>query len=523
MKNPASPSEGKSRPSTSRSTKERNRNNGVQSSSPREQSQTPTSPRSPSRPLMIPDRHKSAGATPRLPTYEPKESTKDFADFIRSTGPDNGGATINASQQITVRSPNAIRYQQRPISTPRSVSSPSNMEGISMEGRSRASSKSVRRLQPREPQVSASTKESSELAAFIRQGPPPGSDVTPKKLNMSSMSPLADHSRTGTNNRLMISPSSYHTQGSSVQTKSERSSSNSRTGLLENKEKENPNMYMERCQASVDDKAQKQLGVTDPPQSQRKQRRVKDPYAIPTDSDEEYAPEPQSKSKRNEESLMDFLNSVPPPAQSALNTPTPTDSPAPEVAASSKPWKEAQKAQGTPKVGPRTLQKKQSGQGLVSRFGRSSASPKVAVEPKSSNNAKSTTNGVNHRESTGPPQLSLNRAGSSTLFSGPNSFVSVNGANIPSTINPTPPITSSSPDQNWKENKARGLAPPVAAGPQIGSMRGKAGRSNDLIEFLNAGPPPGVTSPISSPAMIKEETGFRQMFGRMKKNKKAVT
>ncbi|KAI9699781.1 MAG: hypothetical protein M1836_002816 [Candelina mexicana] len=513
LKNPTPSHEAKPRPSTSRSIKELNRNNSSRTNTSQEQSHIPASPQSPRhRPVVIPVRTKSDGPTPRLPTYE-KESTKDFADFIRSTGPDSAADMVNKTQETLDRPPTAFRYQQRPVSTPRSVSSPNFTEqGIDKvvdEGKSTASSKSLKRLQPREAQVSAPN--STELADFIRQGPPPGHDVTPKLL----VSPLAEHSRAGnsTNNRL-ISPSSL--RGSSLQTKSERSSSNSHTGLLENKSK------MDGCQAGISDKAQKKLGLTEPAQPQRKQRRARDPYPIDTDSDDEDALKHTGKAKRNEESLMDFLSNVKPPTQSPARSPALADSQAVDTLASTSDRRETQKAQGMPKVGPRTLQKKRSGQGMGSRFGRNPASPKVALESYNSSAAKPTTNGVQNWSSSGAPQISLNRTGSSTLFSDSENFESAKGANNPSTFNPTPPVASSSPDQLWKENKARGLAAPVATGIQIGPKRGNAGRSNDLIAFLDAGPPPGVTTPASPPVDIKEETGFRQMFGRMKKHKKAV-
>ncbi|KAI9797570.1 MAG: hypothetical protein M1835_007834 [Candelina submexicana] len=512
-KTPAPSHEAKPRPSTSRSTKELNRNNSSRTNTSQEQSHIPASPQSPRhRPVVIPVRTKSDGPTPRLPTYE-KESTKDFADFIRSTGPDSAADMVNKTQETLARPSTAFRYQQRPVSTPRSVSSPNfteqGIDNVADEGKSTTSSKYLKRLQPREAQVSAPN--SAELADFIRQGPPPGLDVTPKLL----VPPLVEHSRAGNNpNNRLISPSSL--RGSSLQTKSERSSSNSHTGLLENKSK------MDGCQAGISDKAQKKLGLTEPAQPQRKQRRARDPYPIDTDSDDEDALEPMGKAKRNEESLMDFLSNVKPPTQSPASSPALADSQAVDFLASTGDRRETQKAQGMPKVGPRTLQKKQSGQGMGSRLGRNPASPKVALESYQSSAAKPTTNGVQNRSSSGAPQISLDRTGSSTLFSDLENFESAKGANNPSTFNPTPPVASSSPDQFRKENKARGLAAPVAVGPPIGSKRGNAGRSNDLIAFLDAGPPPGVTTPASPPVDIKEETGFRQMFGRMKKHKKVV-
>ncbi|KAI9719096.1 MAG: hypothetical protein M1812_003726 [Candelaria pacifica] len=471
LKNSTPPVELKARPSTSRSIKELNRNNGLRSNPIQENPHTPASPRSPRhRPLVTPVRSKSDGPTARQPTYE-RETTKDFADFIRSTGPEN----------------------------------------TSRENAGRPTS--AKRLQARGAQVSASN--SSELADFFREGPPPGRDVTPKLLSLPDKTKNTINTN-NTGNRL-ISPSSY--QGSSMQSKSERSSSNSHTGLLENKSK------MEACQAGISNKAQDKLGLTEPAPPQRKQRRVKDPYAIDTDSDEDHEPKPTTKAKRGEESLIDFLNNVTPP-QSAVNKPALADSQAAEVLTGTKGPNEVQKAQGVPKAGPRTLQKKQSGHGIGSRFGRGSASPEAVVDSNGTKAAKSTLDSVPKRSSSGAPQLSLNRTGSGTLFSDQDNLVSVNGASNPSTFNATPPITSSSPGQVWKENKARGLAPPVAVGPQLGARRTTSGRSNDLIDFLNAGPPPGVTSPTSPPtsppATIKEETGFRQMFGRMKKNKKAV-
>lgn len=82
----------------------------------------------------------------------------------------------------------------------------------------------------------------------------------------------------------------------------------SRTGLLESTQRT-------ATQTSTSSKVSApSKNVSEDPFPARKQRRVKDPYAIDSDDEDDLDEllEPQ-KPKREEESLMDFLRNVPPP------------------------------------------------------------------------------------------------------------------------------------------------------------------------------------------------------------------
>lgn len=97
------------------------------------------------------------------------------------------------------------------------------------------------------------------------------------------------------------------TQGSSMANKS-FTSVGSRTGLLESTSRSTN-------QAGPNTKVSAPVrSVSDDPLPARKQRRVRDPYAIDSDDEDDLDEllEPQ-KPQREEESLIDFLRNVPPP------------------------------------------------------------------------------------------------------------------------------------------------------------------------------------------------------------------
>lgn len=209
------------------------------------------------------------------------ESVRDFAQFIRNTGPQS-----DTSPHGHIRdSSDSVFGSSRP-DTAQSASSRTT-------AKPRRSSNSVKnkgpRLQAREP-AGHNSSETSDLIDFIREGPPGASThriprtVAPFRNTMDSEDLILIETARENDNK--VTPSLASTGAEST--------SSSRAPLLS------------------------KSGPSDaPPIPRRKRRGPRDPYAIDIsdEDDEEEFSEPvvASKPPRAEESLLDFLNSVPPP------------------------------------------------------------------------------------------------------------------------------------------------------------------------------------------------------------------
>lgn len=214
-----------------------------------------------------------------------RDSTLDFADFIKSSGPTN----------TPYRQGVAAAETTRPARPPSSLST--------------STSRSNRpRLQARPAETRGS--QTSDLIDFIREGPPqPGAHRIPRTVapfrNTIDSDDLQLDSVHNEKDRTTRS-SLASTQDSSTPNKS-LTSLGSRTGLLDSANRLNG-------QAKATSSAS--AAVQDDPHPARKQRRVLDPYAIDDDDDDDMLEElinPKPKPQREEESLIDFLRSAPPP------------------------------------------------------------------------------------------------------------------------------------------------------------------------------------------------------------------
>ncbi|KAL8875374.1 MAG: hypothetical protein Q9198_006260 [Flavoplaca austrocitrina] len=285
----------------------------------------PSSPSQYSRPTTA----RSAKGPPR--DAKPKsENTEDFADFIRSTGPDvveisDSGKDKNAmmpstkkprptkamlannrtssaastGKKITKANP-SLSKSPPPVASPPTVASPQPATSPPPHTRP------VPKLQAREPTYGP--EYSIELLKFLQEGPAndqererdrlavpaaPAASIVPQNPRV----PANLRNRYSDNTRSSISS----TQDSAYANKSIRST-NSRTGLLDSSR---------GSYGGSPPLSQRAFRFDDPPQAARKQRRAKDPYAIDTDSEDEgsdLSPKPNNQ----EESLIDFLNSTPP-------------------------------------------------------------------------------------------------------------------------------------------------------------------------------------------------------------------
>ncbi|KAI9758964.1 MAG: hypothetical protein M4579_002704 [Chaenotheca gracillima] len=421
-----------------------------------------------------------------------KESTKDIAEFLRSTGP-----IAEAPETPAVAPPQSAlpnRLQRRsgavPVANggpPRSTPPPKTGEVTRS-----ASSANRARLEARTPTVRQGNG-NSELIEFLRQGPP--SEVPQKTYPIRGPAQVRTEGSSTDNLAPMmskpgggLSPNSMDSvrNGSSVQSQahSVNSSYNSQSALLG---------------------SQNRSRVDEPPQMQRKQRRVKDPYAIDTDSEdelEELVAKP--KPKREEESLMDFLRNVPPPPQS---------SPAPIT-----------KTVAPKSSNPKLQQGRSNAQSLIARLGRGgsvqSFRPNGNKEsPGSRQSSITPTTSATTRTGNGAPQLSLGPSENGGSLFPENSSLNPSSANgnIPRSATSSRSGTASSTPQ-----PARPITKPATSRPgQVRSARADPGRSNDLAEFLKnstppetASRPPAVYQQPSSPA--RDESGFTKMFRRKK-------
>ncbi|KAI1751701.1 hypothetical protein F4782DRAFT_175683 [Xylaria castorea] len=224
----------------------------------------------------------------------PRESMQDFAEFIRSTGPPE--ANITRTNGSFAGNLNLTRSVTGP---------PSIMTSSSME---------VRRgpkLQARDAIVNTSS-ESSELIDFIRQGPPSTNGNNPRIPR--TVAPFrntqdSDYMTGGMGGKAVdaIIPNVRTSQASTNITEaSAPSSMNSQSALLN---KSNRHQLYAGNSFDEDDMMPK-----------RTRRRVRDPYALDFSDEEEdefdVVPKPKPKPMpKKEESLMDFLNNYPPPAE----------------------------------------------------------------------------------------------------------------------------------------------------------------------------------------------------------------
>ncbi|OQE42897.1 hypothetical protein PENCOP_c003G08896 [Penicillium coprophilum] len=208
----------------------------------------------------------------------PSDSTRDFADFMRSTGPASGPYEFKTS--ISAEG-------TRPVRPPTNVSTTSRGNRPKLQARS------------------AETKgfQTSDLIDFIREGPPmPGGahriprTVAPFRNTIDSDDLLME----------TTTSSSFVSTGNGSTPNKSLTSLGSRTGLLDS------NRSKPTVQGSAMD--------FDEPKPVRKQRRAPDPYAIDDDDDDALLEEllereANPKPRREEESLMDFLRDAPPPPE----------------------------------------------------------------------------------------------------------------------------------------------------------------------------------------------------------------
>ncbi|KAF7182542.1 hypothetical protein CNMCM7691_002113 [Aspergillus felis] len=251
------------------------------------------------------------------PRRRPQRSpTADLADFLKNTGPPGSETSRPRTSKSSSREPTDFPRASKSMSSERAKYIPIQIPSIGPEQRDRNSPRSgAPRLEARSA-VAPRGHRTAELVEFLREGPPNiGAHQVPRTIGASRETMDMDELRQG-------APSVASTRGGSMATRS-LASVGSRTALLES-----ANRSTAQGASSVNAANLSSSRDSTDPQPARKQRRVRDPYAIDDSDDDEYLEEllEPSKPKREEESLIDFLRNVPPPDVEpqplALNMPT---------------------------------------------------------------------------------------------------------------------------------------------------------------------------------------------------------
>lgn len=245
---------------------------------------------------------KSSKAAQARDERAPADSTDDFAEFMRLTGPPPApeptptSAPANVPASTSPEPKKSVSTERpKPVRPPSSQSAASRGTGTS---RSTGTSRGNKlKLQARSAETNGS---SSDLIDFIRQGPPmpAGAHRIPRTV--------APFRNTIDSDDLQIDTTSSAASTGNGTTDKSLSSLGSRAGLLDST-KQN------KATASGST-----MSFDEPQLPVRKQRRVADPYAIDDSDDDELLEElleleNNPKPKREEESLMDFLRDAPPP------------------------------------------------------------------------------------------------------------------------------------------------------------------------------------------------------------------
>ena len=445
---------------------------------------------------------------------------RDFADFIRSTGPDNvpahtvRPATSGSAKKERPSSSSAQAGPKKLTKTP-SLTSPKQSYISPPSKPEVAPKRTASKLQAREP-VITNTNTTADLADFLRSGPDgmdgprdvqrPGAHVQP-----------ATASNGFVNEKQAVGSvtSVASTQNSFAASKMTQSSTNSRTGLLDTSNRSHPSSPG----AGRNNGGPSPRSIDPPPGRARKQRQVRDPYVIESDEENEDMLPP---TEREEESLSDFLRNYTPPLAVTTRPPPVGIIGAPKPAKQSVTLKE--RIQRNIAVIPdyRPLPPK------------APKKPSFAKSPPRSNESRRKS----HRQNS-------NNSGSSRLSSGSRSsanrnassgskapqlppiipramsphLVSQNGTKMDS-YRPTQPTYAKHVDRRPKQQlQAREEHGALSGPPQSGGM-------GDLADFLRETEPPPPSGPVGgispmSPMKEKEESsGFGRMFGRRKKETK---
>ncbi|XPS69245.1 D-lactate dehydrogenase (cytochrome) [Ascochyta lentis] len=254
----------------------------------------------------------------REPRIE-SESLRDFADFIRSTGPSPGQE--KPIQPFVNISGNGLKSTN---SSSTSIGRKSSTKQLSSRNQDGPSARPRVNMEPRSP-AGLSTG-NDDLIDFIRQGPPNGPEgqpriprsVAPFRTTVDSdqfESMLGDHGNV---------ESAYGSKASTLNSQHSIQTSNSKTGLIASPSVVQP------AYSNTPQNLSGSMASSSEPVITRTRRRIKDPYAIDlSDEDDEDGdqltalPASNKPPAARQESLMDFLNEMEPPSAPSASKPQP--------------------------------------------------------------------------------------------------------------------------------------------------------------------------------------------------------
>ncbi|KAJ4405690.1 hypothetical protein N0V82_010271 [Gnomoniopsis sp. IMI 355080] len=425
----------------------------------------------------------------------PRESILEFADFIRATGPP-GAQTPPSQPNIGMRRNQSMRQPGSPAHA-----APMSKPSLSISaGRPPVSGGSVSRARLQARDATVDVNDNSDLIDFIRQGPSSGANpriprtVAPFRTTMDS-----DQMQSAVGGRAMDASipdvqdtrasqaSKASTNVTEMSAPSYQSSVNSQSALLGR----NQVTAQPGSNSPWDDSDMMPV---------RKQRRVRDPYAIDFSDEEdeeddefEYQPTPKRKPAAKEESLMDFLNSVPPPSSSEPV-----------------PFNLSSRTNTAPSKAP-APKKKASAPSLMSRFRQNSAAAPAPAMP-------------SYGTRSGSVSQPSKRAPASNYGSGTSS--SANKGYIPIQVNiPTGGVgdlfpsygNSSASATITSSSRTSGRVPMKKFEPRDAVSVPSRGTS-DLAEFLRSSEPPGAMASVSWSKDASADSGGSKLFGRRKKS-----
>lgn len=418
----------------------------------------------------------------------PRESIVEFAEFIRATGPPGAEATptpvVNTGLK---RNPSLLRSNSSTPTAP--APKPSTEAGRPSMG---GGSVSRARLQARDATVDNSN-DNSDLIDFIRRGPPSSGNpriprtVAPFRTTMDS-----DQLTGAVGGRAMDASlpdiqdtrtSRASTNATELSAPSIQSSVNSQSALLGRMQ------GTPQTSSPFDDSDMMPT---------RKQRRVRDPYAIDFSDEEEdddfdlEQPTTMRRAQPKEESLIDFLRNAPPPAPS---NPIPTNLPR----TSSMPVQSAP----APK-------KKASAPSLMARF-RQNSSSSASAGMRAPTSARSSSS--RHGPPPPPPSVSVSKGYipiQVNIPTGGDLYPTYPSYGSTSATPPAPSVPSN------LASRPSGRVPMKKFEPRDAVSVPSRGTS-DLADFLRSSEPP---STINSPPYAAEpvETSGSRLFGRRKKS-----
>ena len=450
-------------------------------------------------------------AAPREPDAK-DHNMRDFADFIRSTGPESLSTyTVRPARSGSAQKerPGSSTLQGGPKKLTKAPSATSPKQGYTSAPSKPevAPKRTASKLQAREATVK-NNNTTADLADFLRSGPDGMDGPHGVARSGAHVQPITT-SNIHVNGRQAVGSgtSVASTQDSFAPSKMTQSSTNSRTGLLDTSSR----AYPSSPNTGRNNGAPSPRSVENPQARPRKQRRIKDPYHIDSDDEND---DTSLATEHEEESLSDFLrNYTPPPA--AASRPLPVG-----IIGAPKPAKQSvtlkERIQRNIAVIPdyRPLPPK------APRKPSSSKSPPQSNESRRKSQRENLTNsGSSPLSSASRPSINGNVSSSNNNNQAPQ-LPPINARVMSPHLVPTinkpaqPTIVVRRPKQQLQARDERGAL----------SRPAQSGGMADLADFLRETEPPPPSGPVlggmrsMSPLKEKEESsGFGRMFSRRKK------